>query len=236
MLAHQGLGDHLVCNALYRELSYRYKKIVIPVRQQYLKTIQMMLSDVSNILLLPIFDSFPYKQQRVLAALLQNTSIQILRLGRFDPNFFYRTNIRLDEYYYLQMSVPHNLRWKKFEYTRDVTRENLLFERLVGSNNEPYVFLHEDASRDFIVQRKYLEDIPRVITPNLKLGFKIFDYRKIIENASAIHCIESSFSAFIDSIQVNTKTLVAHRYARPEARDDFCHEFSYRSEWQVINQ
>jgi hypothetical protein len=59
------------------------------------------------------------------------------------------------------------------------------------------------------------------------------DYRLIIENALEIHCIESSFSVFVDNLLLDNLK-VAHRYARPEARDDFKHEFTYMAQWKIL--
>ena len=68
--------------------------------------------------------------------------------------------------------------------------------------------------------------------PIEKNKFSFFDYLKIIENASEIHCIESSFAALIESLEYSIPKY-AHRYARPEAKNDFRHEFTYRSNWHV---
>jgi hypothetical protein len=55
----------------------------------------------------------------------------------------------------------------------------------------------------------------------------------IIENSFEIHCIESSFSAFIEMLDLSIPKF-AHRYARPEAKNDFCHEYTYKSAWQIV--
>ena len=44
-------------------------------------------------------------------------------------------------------------------------------------------------------------------------GVNFFDYRYILENASQIHCIESSFSIFIDRISVEADKHL-HIYTR----------------------
>ena len=99
-----------------------------------------------------------------------------------------------------------------------------------------YAFIHEDQSRSFNIKRKYVDSKLNIIksNPNLK-QFSIFDYRKVLENASEIHCIEGSFSALVESINLNS-SLYAHRYARPEVLRDPWHAYKYKCEWQVITE
>ena len=66
-----------------------------------------------------------------------------------------------------------------------------------------------------------------------KSKFTVFNYIKILESAEQIHCIESSFAALIESIEIKAN-LFAHRYARPEAKNDYKHEFTYKKDWQIL--
>lgn len=234
LLAHQGLGDHLACNGLYRELASRFGTILLPVVSRYKRELHAMLSDVPNLRIIPILNEFPFKQQRIIAGMLQNFNVPILRLGRFDPNFFFRSDIRLDEFFYQQMSVPLKVRWDSFHYKRDIDKENKLFDTMLHKETSPYIFLHEDESRGYTIDRARIDKSLKIVTPNPLSGNTIFDYRRVIENATEIHCIESSFSAFIDSIKCSKPKKFAHRYARPEAKNDFCHEFTYSSNWTVL--
>lgn len=234
LLSHQGLGDHLACNGLYREIALRFDSVLLPVVIRYKRDLDIMLSDVPNLTLIPILNAFPFRQQRILAGLLQNFNVSILRLGRFDPNFFFRKEIRLDEYFYQQMSVPHKVRWDKFEYKRNREKEDKLLNSMLNGSSEPYIFLHEDRSRGFLIDRTRIKSSLRVISPDPTSGKSIFEYRSVIQNAAEIHCIESSFSAFIDSIDCTKPKKYIHRYSRPEAKHDFCHEFTYRSTWEIL--
>jgi hypothetical protein len=42
------------------------------------------------------------------------------------------------------------------------------------------------------------------------------------------------FAAFVDSLPETTAKKFAHRYARPEAKSDYKHEFSYKCNWNIL--
>jgi hypothetical protein len=96
------------------------------------------------------------------------------------------------------------------------------------------IYLHEDKNREFVINRKRIDSKLKIVEPVTGLSqFSLFDYRKVLEEASEIHLIESSFAAFAESIDL-TQKLYAHRYARGHALYDFRHEFTYRSNWNVL--
>ena len=93
--------------------------------------------------------------------------------------------------------------------------------------------MHEDASRDFTIDRNLIgTDLP-IVTPDSESSFLLTNYAAVIENATEVHCIESSFSALVESLNPQGKKF-AHRYARPEAKNDYRYEYTYKSEWSVF--
>jgi hypothetical protein len=161
-------------------------------------------------------------------------NISTLQLGHTDQQFPKRPSGKLDEYFYEQASVLISERWNSFTFNRDEDRENELINLLKIDDSYPYIFLHEDKQRRFVINRKYIEAGTRVIEPNPNWPFTIFDYAKVISGAKEIHCIESSFSVFIDSFDFAHQELYAHRYARPEVLNDGRHEFGYKKRWKLI--
>ena len=166
--------------------------------------------------------------------ILKKFKFEIVKLGYFGKNFRTNPNLRCDENFYLQANVPHAYRWDKFNFERNYEKENRLKELLVTSN-EPYIFIHEDPKRKFIIERKYFNSDLKIVSPRIDLSsqFTIFDYLSIIENATEIHCIESSFSILLDNINLPLSKFI-HRYARPEAKFDYTYEFTYRSQWMIF--
>lgn len=142
---------------------------------------------------------------------------------------------RFDENFYMQARKPLCDRWNKFDFVRNREKEKALGEIYADKIRRPYVFLHEDKKRGFIIDRALISETFQIIEP-LPVEhskFTVFDYYSLIMGASEIHCIESSFAAFIESINVKHVKLYAHRYARPNAVYDYRYEFTYRSDWTI---
>jgi hypothetical protein len=103
---------------------------------------------------------------------------------------FEQAKYRLSEVPYQN---KHFLRWE-----RNFQKENELFELVVGDIKD-YVFTHLVSS---LGDRGTLPDVEKrpVIECRQIDGFEIQDWYKVIDNAKAIYCIESSVHCFIDGI------------------------------------
>lgn len=229
----RALGDAVICNGLYRELADKNEFCVIPVRKSLLPSYSQMFADLDNIKFLTSPDSVTRKATYASQFFFDRMEAKVIRIGFAGKNFPSSEKVRWDENYYMQANLDFNLRWQKFFVPEDLEKEKLLYE-ILGCENEPYLFLHDDRDRKFKVLQKYLPYNLRVIRPdpNIK-GFTIFDYRKVIKNAIEIHCIESSFSALIESMNLNIPKY-AHRYSRPEAVKNPWHEYTYRTNWEIL--
>lgn len=228
---HQGLGDFVICNGIFRELAKSNKKIFVAVKKSNARQVRVMLRDVSNISLLVFANS----ESMILRAvkLLGLLRFKVVLLGYRGKGFF-TTMTRFDESFYAQSGLSLELRWNNFVIQRNDIKEQLLYSRLVV--NEPYIFLHEDRSRNFIIDRKLINNKLQIVEPIPQCDdFSIFDYLKIIENAAEIHVIESSFAHLIESVEVQGERF-AHRYARPYVMDDFRQQPTYRHDWNILTR
>jgi hypothetical protein len=233
---HFGLGDSIICNSIYRHFAKKFSIVLLPVFRDYVPSVRRMLMDLPNIILLPYNRFFAQDILKVHKKFFENAKIQVLNLGTNEKGFREkgrRENIRFDEGFFQQAGVEFENRWNNFNYTRIIEKERALFDEL-GCQDGNYQFVHEDLLRKFVIDRKYLNPNLRIVCPTLDLkNVSIFDYRQVFENATEIHCIESSFAALIESLDVSVPKF-AHRYARPEARNDFQHEFTYKSRWKIL--
>jgi hypothetical protein len=163
---------------------------------------------------------------------LARKGFQVINLGVFGDNFYSEQVMRFDEKFYHQGNTPFDFRWSKFFFPRNRYFEQKLFDHLVGSTQD-YVFLHEDRSRGYVINRELIPSKYRIIEPSMLAPYgNFFNYYKILENASEIHCMESSFAALIESLNLKNPKF-AHRYARPEAKSSYFQEFTYRSDWTI---
>jgi hypothetical protein len=262
----------MVCLGLYRELAFRHKRVIIPIRNPYFETMSHLLSPIPNVTVvrIPFLGKSGQKANqevtviralvflyrligipspwlgykatreatvmRVIAFLLRLLGIPTLWIGYFGESFFSPENpMRFDQSFYFQAGVPFDARWSSFSFPRRSDQEENLFRELVPVGKD-YLFLHEDQARDFKIDRSYLPKELTIVTPKQPPGgFFVSDYAKIIEGATQIHVIESSFAAFIEGLAPTGK-LYAHRYARPEASADWKLEFTYKNDWTVLEK
>jgi hypothetical protein len=230
---HQGLGDHILCSGLYRYLAKDYDLCVIPVIKRNYRAVKDLLKDVKNIQLVKFGEWFPtFEPHR---DILKKLGFSSLNLGGFGVPNDIPSNFRFDEWFYSQANVPFVERWNSFYYERDEDKEEELFN-LFALQDCSYAFVHEDATRNYLIDSSMIKAGLKIIKSdgNLAKKYTPFNYLKIIEGAKEIHCIESSFCAFIESLENETPKF-AHRYARPEAKSDRRQEFTYKHNWTIIN-
>ena len=234
ILGHQGIGDHILCSGIYRYYAKRFKHCVIPVFGEKTAILRDLLKDVNNIQLIRFNSELWQMKMEAHRDLLRIFGYESLNLGYNGKDFFEDPDKRLDENYYAQANLPLENRWNSFKYVRNVEKEIELYN-LLGCSKQPYIFVHDDSSRKFNVDETRLPSGFKIIRPDLSLAgnFSFFDYIHIIENAYQIHVMESSFGALIESLDIDVPKF-AHRYARPEAKNDYRHEFTYRTNWTVL--
>ena len=236
VVGHLGLGDHIICNSLYRILARRYKRLFVLVKYQNRDSMKRMLSDVHNITIILLPESISSAFSIWLARIKVENSrlLNIIKIGSYGKDFLKSDNIKFDLNFYQQVNIDFNRRWEDFKIIRNDANEKRLYNKIVG-NHKNFIFLHEDSTRDFLIDRTLIKSNLPIIQPTNDKKFNFFDYLYIIERASEIHCIESSFCALIESLSIETKKY-AHRYARPEANLWKNQEFSYRTEWVIVNK
>ena len=231
--SHQGLGDHILCNGLYRYLSSEFRTLILPVKASNYDSIKFMLSDLNNIRIIRVPNKFENWLMKFFILKSKVFQCEIVQLGNYGNDFFL-DGVRFDDNFYRQAQIPFDYRWSKFFVPRNISKEVDLFTRL-GCNRKPYIFLHEDKSRGFLINRSKIPTEFTIVEPLANTGeFTLFDYRQVLENAIEIHVIESSFAAFSESLSLDGRK-IAHRYARPEASQDFRSEFTYRSLWEIYS-
>ena len=228
------MGDHILCNGLYRDIKSRSRFLFIPVKNSYRKQVKRMLEDTSGILVLPLAENYYWRWMRLYQLFALLTGIRLISIGSFGSNFF-RAGERFDANFYFQAKVDFQRRWSAKPAVNEETESSLFRE--LNCDEQPYIFLHEDVRRGYTIDRDLIGNTYKVIEPDTKLAkrYTIFDYKKVIENAVEIHCIESSFAAFVESLVLPEIPKYAHRYARGHAAYDFRHEFTYKANWKVLN-
>ena len=195
---HLGLGDHLDCNGLVRFILEKNptEKVYVFSKSNYYSMIEYMYRDTENIEVIKISKEDEYGD---VAKAVKKENGKLVVIGhQHYPGKQAELNQNKNcwEFFYDQVDIPYNVRYNYFYVERDIAEEERVYNKL-NPNNEPFIFIHEDAARGFTLDRsKFLNNNLKVIENDVTEN--IFHFTKILEQAQEIHCMESSFKTLID--------------------------------------
>jgi len=126
-----------------------------------------------------------------------------------------KSGLPFDEYKYKLSEVDFEYKWEKFKWQRYKNKEEEVWNHF--NIQESYVFVHDCIHHSPELQLKINTNKRIIRTKNIK-KCTVLDYYKVIKNADEIHCIDSSFSNFIDLAKLNIPKYM-HYYIRPESRN-----------------
>lgn len=197
---HMGLGDHLVCNGLVRNIITPESDYIMFVKPHNLGSVSYMYRDLANLKFVECDDAG--------AVNLINRLRFTNRLHMIGFNWI-DTSKSFEENFYLQHGVSLSEKWNSFRCDRDVELERKVYDYF--NINEPYIFVHDDNRYKLNPSR--LPQNIRVIRPEIGLTDTIFAYARLIEQATEVHCMESCFGFMTDNMGLN-RELFMHRYSR----------------------
>jgi hypothetical protein len=190
---HLGLGDHIICNGLIRTIAAK-ENIKLFCKHKNYQNVSYMYKDNSNIQILCVEND-----NEATDIGLQNSNY--IRLG-ISLNSNFPSNLMWDEVFYYQIGLPYELSWNNFFINKPKSQNPV--------PNEPYGFLCHMGS-DGIDRLDYTK-IDHTLQKNYSNNGNFFDNIDLIQNATEIHCINSSYIHLIDRIETSKKTkLVYHK-------------------------
>jgi len=204
---HLGLGDHITCNAIVRNYAKKYDKVYLFVKTKYLDNIKYLYRDLTNI-------EFIYgrgeQDEFVHFYLMTHPGINLLKVWVSNEDIK-NSGLNFDQLFYKVANIPFSKKYEDCYILRDEKIENELYEKL-NPDNEPYIFIHEDISRGYLLDKKHINKNFKIIEPDS--NFLIFHHLKLIENAQEVHVMESSFSCMIDHFIKHHNNAYLHKYVR----------------------
>jgi hypothetical protein len=222
---HGGLGDHIICNAIVRAKAAIYDLVCLPVKYHNCPSVIYMFRDLANVTIRPVYgdEDMVFFRDNVWKG-------EVLNLGLFSGMGF--NGAEWDVEFYRHAGVEFGDRWNKWECQRDEQMEESVFRQAVSQyaiSTRYRVFVHDDPMRGMkiLFGPKWTEYGERITEMDSAVGCDIlapyniqtpilFHWRKVIEACDDIHCIASSFAAFIDSIPLEKNPkLYLHAYCRP---------------------
>lgn len=208
---HHGLGDELICNGLVRECYKKYETIGIFCLKKNYPSVSFMYRDLQNLRIHVVNSHADLHQFRFFNTFRfgQNHYDKILAVDEYDQE----CGIKFERQVYKTFDVPLDKKWESFFVERDKERESALLKKTGLS--EPYQFVHDDGR--FPLDRSRISPILPIIEPTKELTNNVFDCCGVIERATEIHVVDSSFINLIDLLPYTNKEqkLYKHIYARP---------------------
>jgi len=198
------LGDSYIANGIVHHFADQCHELHLPVFPHFYKTLSCLYQDFPNIKVVPMF---PHE-------LGEDQYVQENHLSRILRNSLYTANVNgqnlsidFDLQTYDFYNLPFSLRYTNFRFPKKVDGSDELFDCLY--KGRPYALIHRRTSHHpngipiEIHGFRMSHGLPELdyIEVDESLDDKnMLKWIKLIENASEIHCVSSSFWALVDSI------------------------------------
>ena len=153
---HLGLGDHIICNGLIRNLINYDDKYFMFIKQHNLVSVKFMFRDLKNI------DYIVVEDDNSVTSFISDNKIlkkDIIFIG------FGRHPLskEFDDSFYLQHGIEFKKRWSDFKLERDLESEISLFKKYNVVEGE-YIFIHDDHSRNLHIDESFIvnKTLPKI--------------------------------------------------------------------------
>ena len=209
---HLGLGDHIVANGLVRHYASLHGEVTLFCKNHNYGTVKSMYRDNPEITVVAI--GTHQDADANVEKFINERGLQadLIKIGFHDIWVNYG-NGGFDVKFYLQHGLDPSAKWDMFKYERNQEEEKKIFDSY-GVEEGKYIFIHDDER--YRIQPNTVPNPENLICVRPIIGAteNIFDYSLLIEKASQVHTIESSFQFMIDCMGINQENYV-HRYLRP---------------------
>ena len=204
---HLGLGDSIICNGLVNFLSKKYKNIFLPVKENLLEKINYLYSENNKISTFCIKNE---SRDEDILKFADENKLKILKLG-FESVGTASFNLA----FYKQIGLPYRYTYKYFQlpYANDKEvelKEHLIKYYNVDPNN--YSVVHNEYQwPGGVFDLKGVDQSNAIFVTRESDIFKnLFLYRRVIQDATSIHCINSSFLHLVERVKTNAKLHYHH--------------------------
>ena len=204
---HLGLGDSIICNGLVNYLSTKYEKIHLPVKSSIYKMIDYLYSENPKVQLFEIEND---TREKDISNYANQNSFQILRIGYDEIK-----NTPFHLAFYNQLRIPYRYTYKYLYLPNSENMEVELKDYLInyyGVNPKNYSLVHNEyqwpgGSFDLegVNNRNSI-----FVTKDSDIYKNLFLYKKIIEDATTIHCINGSFLHLVERVKTKAKKYYHH--------------------------
>jgi len=206
-----GLGDHFACAGIVREYAKRYDRVGLFCAPANYPSVAFLYRDLPNVTI-ELMRSHRDASRFLLQNALRLTPRHYTHV-QWVGTFSVEDGVQYEQQFYQMAGVPFSALWDSFHVERDTAKEQALFDKLYPG--KPFYFLHDDNR--FPIDPERLPRDLAAVRPAKELAETVFEYGALIEAASELHVVDSSFMFLIDCMPYNnpSQKLFVHRYTRP---------------------
>lgn len=243
-----GLGDNIICAGLLNYLA-EHNEVYVSITGRQIKNRHTYNTFFANTKI--IFVDERYSNVRIAEQdiVLKQNGREIRHVNKVaDPKTVF-TQLQSNTIrqrgaqlaYPLGFFIDRPISYKeKFKYCP--LRKNSFNVLQIPAPKKPYIFMHEDEERGYLIDRKRIKSKLPIVKVKYDPNVSVLAYRELIENAAEIHCIDSSIFHLVNALlwpnkhisDVKGKTngipkLFYHWYARP-----YSPQFNMHPEWNKL--
>lgn len=246
VLGHLSMGDMILAVGLVNHVSEYFDTVVVVAKKCYARATSLLYAENPNVHILPV-DDYPSISPRLgaspqLLMSFQNAGFQLLMLGENSFQFNGWKSIFFN-HFYDEVNLPRSVRKTEFHIWRDDSMEEEVL-RILNPTKKPYVFVHDhlDGLVPGQVPRADIETDLQIIHPSRDFcgrgtpvppQFPISLYAKVIEEASELYLLNSSFHALACHLP-NLKASRRVVYLRKNHPPPHCDEKTFLEEWKTF--
>lgn len=198
-----GIGDHIICNGLVRNLYKKYGYVDLFCYGYNEANVKYMYRDLKNL------NTIPVSSDQEANSIIIKNNFDVLKIG-FENLYMNESSESFDIGFYKIAGLPFSCKFDDFYLERDLEKELSILDSL-NPNNEPYIFIHGDLDMS-----KIRQDIKIIHNPK---EYSLFNLISLLENAEEIHVMESSLKCLINQYKLTKPKLYYHNYVK------YCSEF-----------
>ena len=235
-----GLGDYILMSGAVRHLLSSYEEVHLVVVLRNLKNVSFLYRDEPRIVIIEARNPQSAHHGQLMArtyakkyreegndalvffwARMNHWTGHIKAMG-LDPS-----NNNWCEAFYKGLNISYSERYNSFYIKRDLEQEELVYERVVDNFGPNYSFVVDTTKRG--VRAICISDDENTVNPRYcKVPTLLFDWMTVIERASMIHTVDTSYMHLIKQMRLKDKDQLKffHRYARdcPGTNGDYIND------------
>lgn len=203
-----GLGDAFVMNGIVRHFASNCNKLYYPARGEFFETLKCLYQDEPNI---EVWRFYSNEQEDFFVA---NNNLPRLRSPALVTSEIHRVGckperiqIHWPQQIYENFDIPFSYRYKNFKLPKDIPGQEELYNKLTeGETEYALVALHASDHPNGIpvdvegIRQLQGKDPIKIIKIVAGQTENMLSYKLLIEKATEIHCIPSSFFNLVDSM------------------------------------